>query len=402
VCPDAAADAGTCPADTRVGSVNASAGSGAAPVPLSGTVSLTGPTDGGLAGLAIAIPGKVGPVDLGTVVVRASIALRPDGGLDVRTRPLPRLVGGVPVSIRSLALTLDRPGFILNSSSCAPQQINAVIEGADGGSATVSAPYRATDCAGLGFAPKLRATIGARGKTRRHAAAPLHAVITVPAGQASTERADVALPPALGLDLRKLAKACLPDRYAAGTCPKSARIGSAVATTPLLAAPLRSPVTFAIPRLGSLPGLALKLSGPVTLPLFGTVGLPGADKRIHNSFAGIPDVPLGRFDLKFTSASPLQLQRNVCHGARQHVLATLTGHNGAVAKLKAPLKVAGCPPIVSLRLRGHNLSVRVTKGRDGAKIKRVRVRKRPGKGRYRVVVKDAAKRTWTFKVRARR
>ena len=35
--------------------------------------------------------------------------------------PLPALVGGVPVSIRQLAFTFDRPGFILNSSSCAPQ-----------------------------------------------------------------------------------------------------------------------------------------------------------------------------------------------------------------------------------------------------------------------------------------
>jgi hypothetical protein len=102
------------------------------------------------------------------------------------------------------------------------------------------------------------------------------------------------------------------------------------------------------------------------------------------------------------------------------VLATLTGHNGAVAKLSAPLKVAGCPPIVALTLRGHKLSVRVTKGRDGAAIKRVtlrvprakarkvkakqtlRLRRLPGKRKFHVVVKDAAKRTWTFNVRARK
>ena len=201
VCPEANADAGTCPADSRVGSVSALAGSGDAPVALNGTVSLTGPTDGGLAGLAIALPGKVGPVDLGTVAVRASIALRPDGGLDVRTRPLPHFIGGVPVSIRSLALTLDRPGFVLNSSSCAAQQVTAVIEGADGGTASVAAPYQATDCAGLAFKPKLTATVGARGHTGRGKSAPLHAVITVPAGQSSTERADVGLPSVLGLDL---------------------------------------------------------------------------------------------------------------------------------------------------------------------------------------------------------
>ena len=71
VCAEAQANAGTCPEDTRVGRVSALAGAGGAPVALAGTVSLTGPFDGGLAGLAIAIPGRVGPVDLGTVIVRA-------------------------------------------------------------------------------------------------------------------------------------------------------------------------------------------------------------------------------------------------------------------------------------------------------------------------------------------
>ena len=171
---------------------------------LSGTVSLTGPVDGGLAGLAIAIPGKVGPVDLGTVIVRASIALRPDGGLTVRTGRLPRLIGGVPVSIRQLALTLDRPGFILNASSCAAQQVRAVLDGTDGSTATVTAPYQASDCAGLRFSPRLEATAGARGKTGEGASAPLRVVITVPAGHAATAVASVGLPRAFGIDLRGL------------------------------------------------------------------------------------------------------------------------------------------------------------------------------------------------------
>ncbi|HET6547186.1 MAG TPA: hypothetical protein VFG79_01935 [Solirubrobacter sp.] len=407
VCPDAAADAGACPAATRIGSVSALAGSGAAPVPLAGSVSLTGPTDGGLAGMAIALPARVGPVDLGTVVVRAGILLRPDGGLTVRTRPLPQIVGGVPVAIRQLALTLDRPGFILNSSSCAPQQVTALLEGAGGASATVSAPYQATDCAGLAFAPKLKATVGKRGKTRRGKAAPLHAVITVPAGHSSTAAAEVALPRAIGVNLKKLSKACAPAMFAAGACPKSARIGSAKATTPLLDAPLASPVTLAVPAPGQLPGLALQLTGPVTLPLFGKVDVFSPDGLVHNTFAGIPDVPLGRFDLKF-KGSPLSLTRNVCRGKRQYLRARLTGHNGRVVNLRARLRVRGCPP--RIRLTRHRLRVR--HGRDGARIKRVklgkhrvkrsqRVHLRAGK-RYRVTVKDRKGRTWKRTVRVRR
>jgi hypothetical protein len=362
---------------------------------LSGTVSLTGPTDGGLAGLAITLPARVGPVDLGTVVVRAAILLRPDGGLTVRTRPLPQIVGGVPVAIRQLALALDRPGFVLNSSSCAPQQVTAVLEGAGGGTATVGAPYQATDCAGLPFAPRLTATVGKRGRTGRGKAAPLRAVITVPAGQSSTASAEVALPRAIGVDLQKLASACAPAAFAATACPASARIGSAKATTPLLDAPLTSPVTLAVPAPGELPGLALALTGPVTLPLFGKVDVFSPDGLVHNTFAGIPDVPLARFDLRF-KGSPLSLTRNVCRGKRQYVRARLMGHNGTVANLRARLKVAGCPPRITFKRH----RVRVRPGRDGARIKSVKV-KRAGK-RYRVTVKDRAGRTWKRTVRVRR
>ena len=433
VCAETNAAAGTCPAETRVGSVNALAGSGDAPVTLGGTVSLTGPVDGGLAGLAIAIPGRVGPVDLGTVVVRASIALRADGGLTVRTSPLPRLVGGVPVSIRSLALTLDRPGFILNASSCALQQVKAVLDGAEGATATVTAPYQATDCAGLRFAPRLEATVGARGQTRVGAHPPLRTVITVPAGQASTAVAKVDLPAAIALDLAGLGKACPADRYAAGTCPSSADIGTVRAETPLLSEPLTGPVALAVGSNG-LPGLALTLRGPVTLPLFGIVGLPGADGVIHNTFDGIPDVPLARFDLAFKggTGAPLKLNRDVCHGPRQTVRARFTAHNGANVAVSTRLRVDGCPPVASLRRRGHRLTLRIARGRDAAKLGRatlklptglgrvrarglkgrtlsqrtprtvtLRVAKLPRKRAFRLSVRDASGHTWKLTLRAK-
>jgi hypothetical protein len=417
LCPEANANAGTCPASTQVGVVSAQAGSGASPVVLTGTVSLTGPYEGGLAGLAIALPGKVGPVDLGTVVVRASIVLRPDGGLNVRTSPLPQFVGGVPVSIRQLSLILNRPGFILNASSCAPQQVAAVLDATDGNEATVTAPYQASDCAGLRFGPQLDATVGARGKTGKGASAPLHAVITVPSGQSSTATADVGLPSAILIDAKKLTSFCPAPQFASNTCAAKSQIGSAVATTPLLDAPLTGPVYLASKGSG-LPGLGLNLSGPVTLPLFGTVALPGADKRIHNTFSGIPDVPLARFDLTFNSASPLVLARDVCHGPRQTVTGALTGHNGTVTRLSTPLKVDGCPPVATLSRRGRKLSIRLTRGRDEAVLKSAKLtlpgaKARPVKAKQtltlkrvpgrkqtvRLVVKDASGASWTLKQR---
>ena len=118
---------------------SALAGSGDAPVRAQpARSSLTGPTDGGLAGLAIAIPGKVGPVDLGTVdrarEHRAAPRRRPDRRAPARCRGSSAACRS---SIRKLALTLDRPGFILNASSCAAQQVTAVLDGDDGATATV-------------------------------------------------------------------------------------------------------------------------------------------------------------------------------------------------------------------------------------------------------------------------
>jgi hypothetical protein len=387
-----------------VGSVNAVAGAGAAPVALAGDVFLTGPQDGGLAGFQMVIPGKVGPVDLGTVTVNASIKLRPDGGLTVHTSPLPRLIGGVPVSIRSFALTLDRPGFILNASSCAEQAVRATLTGVGGTVATVSAPYAAPDCAGLKFSPKLTATLGARGKTKVGSFPPLKAVITVPEGQGSTAIADVALPPMLGLDLKKLSKACGAQQFQAGACPKTAVIGTATATTPLLPGSLTSPVTLAAPALGELPGLALQLSGAVSLPLFGKVSPPvGSRGRLANAFAGIPDVPLERFELTFTGGtnSPLRLYKDACRGTRQVILGKFTGHNGTVANVSVKPKIVGCPPTVTLKRKGGKLRATAKPGRDGARIRSVKVGRRTKQG-YRLTVKDAARETWKLVVRVRR
>jgi hypothetical protein len=229
-------------------------------------------------------------------------------------------------------------------------------------------------------------------------------VITVPAGNASTAVADVTLPPVLILDIKRAANACLPSQ---DPCKPASQIGTAVATTPLLATPLTSPVTLKIPKLGELPGLSLTLTGPVTLPLFGKVDAFAADHRIKNSFAGIPDVPLERFELAFNTRNPLRIKRDVCHGARQRVTAALTAHSGAKVNLKTPLKIAGCPPTVTLK-KGR---LKVKPGRDGAKIKTVKLGKKKVKAsqkvkvkrkkRYTVTVKDAAKQTWKIRVKAR-
>ena len=94
-----------------------------------------------------------------------------------------------------------------------------MLEGVDGATSTVAAPYQATDCAGLPFSPKIEATIGKRGQTAKGKAPALKVVVIVPAGHAATAIANVGLPPVLGTDLKRLGKACAPATFAASACP---------------------------------------------------------------------------------------------------------------------------------------------------------------------------------------
>jgi hypothetical protein len=365
LCPEDRANAGTCPGGSRLGSVSALAGPGGAPVALSGSVYLTGPAEGGIVGMAIVIPGRVGPVDLGTVVTRAGISLRPaDGGLSVRTGELPRIVGGVPVSIRRLALRLDRPGFMVNASGCDPRTVRAVLEGSGGAVAAPTAPYQATDCAGLPFAPRVGATIGS---ARRPA---LRTVITVPPGQAATQTAAVTIPRGIGVDLGAIEHICTLEQQASG-CDEGSRLGRAVARSPLLPVPLTGTVHVAVvPRQG-FPGVLLDLRGPVSLKLLGTIAFTKAGLRTQ--FAGIPDVPLSRFELRFDRRRAIRVSRNMCTGKIPRVTAELAGHNGKSVRLRRAMRVTGCRPTAVLRRRGSMLRLRVNAARGGPALRRVRV-----------------------------
>ena len=125
--------------------------------------------------------------------------------------------------------------------------------------------------------------------------------------------------------------------------------------------------------------------------------------RIANSFAGIPDVPLEKFELTFTGGrnSPLRLYKDACRGKRQVILGKFTGHNGAVANVTVKPRILGCPPAVTLKRKRGKLRATAKPGRDGAKIRSVKIGKRTKAG-YRVTVKDAAKETWKLVVRVRR
>ncbi len=323
-CSAAGAATGDCPQSTRVGTVTARAGTGNAPVSLDGPIYLTGAIDDGIAGLSVVVPAKVGPIDLGKVVVPAKLKLRGDVGIDVTTGSLPRIVGGVPLMLRSMRLTLDRDGFLLNASSCEARTIGADFTAQGGATASASAPYQPTGCEGVPFGPRLSASIGGT-----PSAPSLTTTIGASLGQATMSSAQLTLPVQLGADLGALAKVCQKEAYDAGQCPEVSTVGTAVAESPLVPLPLSGPVRLLRVPGRALPSLAIDLSGVMDIHL--RADNESAGGHLRSTVVDIPDVPLRSFTLKLFSGGLLKSdQKMLCTGTPT-LAGAFTAHTGATS-----------------------------------------------------------------------
>jgi hypothetical protein len=404
-CPVAQARAAACSESSRVGSANVTVGNGSSPLTLPARVYLTPGFDGAVAGLAIVVPAKVGPIDLGTVVTMAKLRLRPgDAGIDVETEDLPQIIDGIPTPYRSIQLTINRAGFMVNPTSCAPQTVHGAFTAANAMQAAADATYQATACNTLPYAPKLTATLGTAGQTAKGVKPQLTTVVSQGPGEANSRHVEVTLPDGLGANPAGLARACPVEQLDANACPPSAVVGSVRADTPLLAAPLQGPVLIVKPKGGVLPELSLELRGPIDLRLRATVGF-GPHGRLKTVFDGIPDVPLSRlaltlnggkdgiltsgidlcgrkaptFDALFQSHSGVQRTGTVnarvpCGAAssnRMRATATLTGirkHRPALRlKVTAPSRLRELKVTLPRQLRGASSLARVSKLLAGGK-----------------------------------
>ncbi len=303
-CADAAAAASACPPGSRLGSTLIEAGAGPAPLAVSGDVYLTGPYGGAPFGLALSLPVRVGPFDLGTTTIRTALLNDPESGrLTVTTDPLPRLVAGIPLRLRTVTIAIDRPGFIQNPTSCAPSQVEAVLESAGGATAWPAAPFQVRRCNRLRFAPR----VGAKLLQARTTRPGLELRVRPRRGDANLRSVVVKLPELVRLDADAVAAGCSRQQFRASACPAASRIGSASATTPLLAEPLRGPVRLVKagdvgpPQLWtSLRGQGLALTTRSSTSL--TVG-----GQIVNTVAGLPDLPLTLTDHAAARRRPLVL-----------------------------------------------------------------------------------------------
>jgi len=345
LCSEGDAARGTCPAGSLIGSVVAGAGAGPLPFYISGgRVYVTGPYAGAPFGLSVAVPAVAGPFDLGTVVVRAAVFVdRQTAALRVVTDPLPRVLDGIPLQLRDMRVAVDRPGFMLNPTSCAAKTVRAVVTSVPGRVVGISERFAAAECRSLPFAPRLRLYVGARGHVSARDATPLTAVLTQAPGEAGIARVSVTLPGYLSARLPVVEAACTQAQFDAGHC-EQARIGSAVATTPLLRDPLQGGVYLVRAAGRALPNIVVALRGQVAVDLVGRVAIPGGT-RLAATFPAVPDVPVRRFVLRFGAGrrGVMGLSTALCgRSARAPAAVRMTGQNGWVLAAGVRAGVRGC------------------------------------------------------------
>jgi len=347
LCGEAQANAGTCSQTSEIGSVTAGAGDGPTPLYVTGgKVFMTGPYEGAPFGLSVVVPAKAGPFDLGTVVVRAKVEVDPHTAqLTVTTDPLPQIVGGVPVNLRLVNVTIDRPNFTFNPTDCNPMGITGSMTGGQGAVAALSNHFQVTNCGALGFKPKF--SVSTSGKTSRANGASLDAKLVYPknAGQANIAKVKVALPKQLPSRLTTLQKACLAATFEANPagCPAASRIGTATATTPILPVPLAGPVYFVSHGGEAFPDLVIVLQGyGVTVDLVGTTFISKAGIT-STTFKTVPDVPVGTFELKLPEGrySALAANGNLCL-SKLAMPTAFVAQDGTEIHESTPIAVSGC------------------------------------------------------------
>ena len=196
LCGEDQAAAGSCGEDSRIGFSTVASGAGSAPFAISGPVYLTGPYKGAPFGLSIAVRAIAGPFDLGLVVVRAAIRVDPkDAHLIVDADPLPTILQGIPLRLKGVAVTIDRGSFIFNPTNCSVLAVGGTVTSTDGAVQQASAPFQASGCDKLPFAPKLVAKTSSR--TSKSQGAGLSVTLTQKPGESNIKSVSVQLPQAV-------------------------------------------------------------------------------------------------------------------------------------------------------------------------------------------------------------
>ncbi len=155
------------------------------------------------------------------------------------------------------------------------------------------------------------------------------------------------MPKALPSRLETLQKAC-PDytfNVNPAACPAPSRVGTATASTPILASPLTGPAYFVSHGGAKFPELIVVLSGDgVSVQLDGETFINGATGITSSTFRSIPDVPVSTFQLSLPEGpySALAAPGGKLCQSKLSMPTAFTAQNGLVVHQSTPIAVTGC------------------------------------------------------------
>jgi hypothetical protein len=354
----------SCPAASQVGRTEVEAGVGTVLASAPGKVYLAGPYHGAPISVVAITSARVGPFDLGTVVVREALKVNPETAevsVDASgSDPLPHIIQGIPTHLRNIRVYMDRPAFVLNPTNCTATSTASTVLGsgkdfvseADDQPVTVTSPFQVANCAALGFKPGLKLQLKG-GKTSRGGLPGLKAILTARPGDANIGKAQVTLPPSEFLEQGHLKNVCPRSVWIQGTvpgekCPANSIYGHAKATTPLLSEPLSGPVYLRTGYGTRLPEMVAALNAQeINVDVVGeidSVHQKGSEVALlRNTFKAVPDAPVTKFELELEGGKKglLVNSRNVCKGTHK-ALAAFTGQNGKLDEFEPTLEATSC------------------------------------------------------------
>jgi hypothetical protein len=336
-------DSPSCPAASEVGVVKVAAGSGPTPFWTSGHAYLAGPYHGAPLSLAAIVPAVAGPFDLGAVVTRVALHVDPaTAQIHAVSDPLPQILDGIPLDLRTVILEMGRPSFTLNPTSCDPMSVTGAATSSLGNVASLTSPFQVGGCSSLKFKPKIKLRL--KGATKRTGHPKLIAVLhSQGAGVANLRRVQVKLPASAFLDQAHIRTVCTRVQFAAGAgngaaCPKGSVYGRAWVKTPLFDYTLPGKV-FLRSSNHKLPDLVIALQGPSNQPI--AIELDGKTDSVkgalRNTFQSVPDQPFNtaRVVLFGGKRGLVVNSRNLCAQSKRQSRANvrMVAQSGKVSQL---------------------------------------------------------------------
>ncbi len=397
----------SCPAGSQIGKTEVGTGVGQVLAYVPGKVYLAGPFNGhgsctpgesGCAPFSIVsiTSAKVGPFDLGTVVLRfglninqstAQVSVEPSN-----SEPIPTIIDGIVTHVRDIKVYIDREHFTINPTSCDKTALSSTLHAHEGAIATVTSHYQAANCASLKFEPKVTATVS--GKVTKTEGTSFHLTVTKPEGQgeqADVKKFKIELPVQLPSRLTTLQKACTSAQFETNpaNCPAASSIGYMKVHTPLLSVPVEGPMYFVSHGGEAFPSLEIVLQGDgVKIILVGQTYISKAGIT-SSTFSTLPDVPFSTAEVELHNGqySALTGVGNLCaptttttvkkrvkvrvkvHGHVRKKTVTrkvkqtkptslsmpteIVGQNGAASYTTTPVSVTECPKVKTAKKVKH-------------------------------------------------